>query len=102
MTDAEVLRYVRQKLEKSFEIQKLILFGSRGRNSSRPESDYDILVVAESEVPFAERQAKALLALGSRSFPVDLLVYTPSELEEAAAVPGSAVYWALREGVGDA
>lgn len=61
-------------------------------------SDYDVIVVAQSDIPFIERQGKAILALKGRSFPVDLIVYTPEELLAAGKVPGTAAYWALLEG----
>ncbi len=92
------MELVRTKLKKLFRIQKLILFGSHAKGTATDSSDYDVLVVADSDVPFVQRQGEALLALGRRPFPIDLLVYTPKELERAASIPGSAVYWALREG----
>jgi predicted nucleotidyltransferase len=98
MEDSEVLKFIYDRLSARFAIERLILFGSRARGSAQQASDYDVLVVAESEIPFVERQGQALLALGRRSFPVDLLVYTPRELESEAAIRGSAVYWALQEG----
>jgi len=98
MEDSEVLKLIYDRLSVLFPIERLILFGSRARGEAQPNSDYDVLVVVESEIPFVERQGRALLALGRRSFPVDLLVYTPVEVEREAAIRGSAVYWALREG----
>ncbi len=98
MNEAEVVAWIRERLAKTMAIQRLILFGSRARGEAGPYSDYDVIVVAESDVPFVDRQGQALIALGKRDFPLDLLVYTPSELDRAAAIPGSAAYWALREG----
>lgn len=99
MTERQILRTIDTKLRESFEVRRMILFGSRARGEAKPGSDFDVLCVAETEVPFIERQGLALLALGPRSFSVDLLVYTPTELEREASIPGSAVYWALKEGV---
>ena len=98
MSEQEVLSLIRERLSKLFPIRRLILFGSRARGSAAADSAYDVLVVVDTEIPFIERQGRALLALGRRSFAVDLLVYTDQEAAKEAAVPGSAVYWAFREG----
>ena len=76
----------------------MLLFGSRARGAADESSDFDVLVIARSDVPFVERQALALRLLGPRDYPLDVLVYTPSEAEDARRLVGSAVYWAFREG----
>jgi len=98
MTEAEVLKTVYDRLATRFDILQLVLFGSRARGDAKATSDYDVLVVANTDLPFIQRQGLALLALGPRDFSVDLLVYTPEEAAREKAVLGSAVYWALREG----
>jgi hypothetical protein len=36
--------------------------------------------------------------MGRRDFALDLLVFTPEELQEGCALNGSALYWANQEG----
>ena len=55
-------------------------------------------MIVDTDLPFVKRQGIALKALGVHEYPVDLLVYTQAEANEAAAILGSAVYWANREG----
>jgi hypothetical protein len=55
-------------------------------------------VLSEIREPFMERQGLAMLALGRRDYALDLLVFTPQEVERDRAIPGSAIYWALEEG----
>ena len=98
MNDIDVLKFIRDRLGNIFKIDRLILFGSRASGTAGSDSDYDVLVIARSRVPFVRRQTRARLALGPRDFALDLLVYTPAEARRAAALTGSAVYWALREG----
>jgi predicted nucleotidyltransferase len=98
MNELDVLRLIRDRLSTVFEIDRLILFGSRATGKARSDSDYDVLVIAKTRIPFVKRQTKARLALGPRDFALDLLVYTPAEARRASALTGSAVYWALREG----
>ena len=98
MDEREVVEFVKSRLDPQFTIQRIILFGSRARGETHDQSDWDFLLIVDSDIPFAKRQADAMEALGKHPFPVDLLVYTASEAERAASILGSSVYWAQREG----
>jgi len=54
---------------------RVILFGSRGRERGRSESDWDILVIADSKRPRHERAAPLYGALSDLREPMDILVY---------------------------
>jgi predicted nucleotidyltransferase len=97
--DREIVNRVRQSLEGRFDIRDLILFGSRATGQADEHSDFDILVIAESEVPFFERQTIASRCVGKRDFPLDLLVFTPEEVQSRRSTPGSIVQLALQEGI---
>jgi predicted nucleotidyltransferase len=77
---------------------KIILFGSRARGDARPNSDFDILVIKESNEPGYRRDAPLYLALAGLNAPVDVLVYTPEEVTDWSAVPQAFITTALREG----
>lgn len=100
MTTAEtqVLKFIKEKLATRFQIERVVLFGSRARGSANHDSDFDVLVIAESQIPFVQRQGLALQALGKRDFSVDLLMYTPAEERIYKDHLGSAIYWANLEG----
>ena len=98
MSEAEFLKLISDRLATQFDVKRIVLFGSRARGTATADSDYDVLVIVESEIPFVERQGVALLALGKHPYPVDLLVYTADEAAAEAAMLGSAVYWAEKEG----
>lgn len=98
-TNEEVLRLITERLRPHLDIQRVVLFGSRARGDHHPDSDFDVLVIAESDVPFIKRQRLAQVWVGRKNFPLDLLVYTPEEAAEAASILGTAVCWAEREGI---
>lgn len=77
---------------------KIILFGSRGRGEPRPESDIDLLVIANSAEPRHRRSAALYGALSDILTPMDILVYTPEEVEEWKEVHQAFVTTAVREG----
>ena len=73
---------VAQKIGEKFHPEKIILFGSYAWGEPGPDSDVDLLVVIESNKTRIERQKELQAALFPRTLPIDLLVYTPAELEE--------------------
>ena len=80
------------------EPQRIVLFGSRARGDARHLSDYDLLVVQESSLPRYKRSGALYAALADLPAEVDVLVYTPAEIEDWSAVPMAFVTTALREG----
>lgn len=86
------------RMREAFVVHRILLFGSRARGEAREGSDLDVLVIADSNVPFVQRQAIAYQAMTGRKFSLDLVVCTPEEFESARGVIGSAAYWADKEG----
>jgi predicted nucleotidyltransferase len=77
---------------------KIILFGSRARNEHRPDSDIDLLIVEESDIPRYKRSPRYLLATRG-TFPArEIVVWTPAEIREWKDVPNHFVTTAIREG----
>lgn len=67
-------------------LKRVILFGSDASGNPTPDSDVDLLVIVEPKEGETWRErvvAVVSLALYPRPFPVDILVKTPQELEEA-------------------
>jgi predicted nucleotidyltransferase len=77
---------------------KIVLFGSRARDDARPDSDIDILIIEESDLPRYKRAPHYLRALVGLFPSKDIVVWTPSEIEEWARVPNAFITTALREG----
>jgi predicted nucleotidyltransferase len=76
-----------QKIVDEFNPEKVILFGSYAYGKPNIDSDVDMLVVMESEERPAPRTSRVLGAiLDVKTFPMDLLVRTPRELERRLAI----------------
>ncbi len=79
-------------------IKRALVFGSLARGEASRRSDLDLIVVMDTDARFLDRY-DALLGLIARAIPeraVDLLIYTPQELERLAQRRFIAA--ALREG----
>jgi len=80
--------------------EKIILFGSRARGDHRPESDIDLLVIQRSNLARHRRAVPIYRAMAGLPIEVDMevVVYTPSEVEDWRHVRQAFVTTALREG----
>jgi len=77
----------------------IVLFGSHARGQAHARSDLDILIVErESPLPRHQRAGVYRMALLGIDCDIDIVVYTPQEIEDWAAVPNAFVTTALREG----
>jgi len=63
--------------------EKIILFGSYAYGNPTPDSDVDLLIVMETNGKEKEMYRAASMLLYPRQFPVDIIVKTPKEVEEA-------------------
>ncbi|MGD8719217.1 MAG: nucleotidyltransferase domain-containing protein [Candidatus Zixiibacteriota bacterium] len=62
--------------------RQIIAHGAVARGTARKGSKINLIVVAESELPFRERQQEFRERLKSRER-VDIIVYTPAEFSRA-------------------
>ena len=95
---ANVLDEIVRRIVQAAKPRKVILFGSRARGEARPDSDFDLLVIAESTEPRYRRSAPLYGVLSDILLPMDIIVYNPEEVKEWSEVPRAFVTTAIREG----
>jgi predicted nucleotidyltransferase len=78
--------------------ERIVLFGSRARGTARPQSDFDILIIAPSSLPPWKRTVPLYLLLAGMGVPKDLVWWTAEEIEEWRNVKSHFITTALREG----
>lgn len=78
--------------------ERIVLFGSRARGDARPDSDLDLLIIEESDLAPARRDARYYRALAGVLPAKDILVFTPQELAQWEHVPYAFTTTILREG----
>jgi uncharacterized protein len=81
----EQIQALSDQIARTFRPAQIILFGSYAYGSPGPDSDVDLLVV----MPYAGHpayQTAAILSAVSPSFPVDVVVRDPGELQKRIAL----------------
>ena len=97
--DANLMDEIVRRIVKTIDPEKIILFGSRAQRDAWPESDIDLLVIAESTQPRYRRAAPLYGILSDILVPMDILVYSPDEVQEWSEVRQAFVTTAIREGM---
>ena len=95
--DLRIVEMVRRIVE-GFHPERVILFGSRARETTGADSDVDLLVIMHVTGSRRKQAAEIDLALADRTLPVDLIVLTPDDVEQFKNTVGHVVYPAMHEG----
>ncbi len=98
MTTSEIVAEMVARIRDATGPDKIVLFGSRAREESRPDSDFDLLVVASSTLPRWQRTPSLYRLLAGLGVPKDIVWWTPEEIEEWRGVKSHFINTALREG----
>ena len=94
MIEPQTFRDIVARIRGHMDPEKVILFGSSAREQATTDSDVDLLIVAETDLPVRERfpAARRLLADFPASF--DLIVKTREEYERQRPMVNTLVYYA--------
>ncbi len=98
MNDRETLEAIRDAIVGATRPERIILFGSRAREASRPMSDWDLLVIVDTERPTWEVAIDARLAARVVHAPMDLIVLTPREYEDEVSWSSGVIAHAVKTG----
>ena len=79
----EKIQEVAQKIAKEFQPEKIILFGSYAWGKPHKDSDVDLFVIKNTNIPSLKRIETLDRIFSRREFPMDFLVYTPAEVEKS-------------------
>lgn len=78
--------------------EEVVLFGSRARQDASPASDFDLLIIQQSEKPRYARAGAYYRAVSDLPAEFDIVVFTPEEVKEWSGVPHAFVSAALHDG----
>jgi predicted nucleotidyltransferase len=99
---AEIIQCIRE-VAIQLGAQKAILFGSFARGTETKRSDIDVVFVEDTEDEFLDRIGRYLGLLRNREtlkvFDIDVLVYTPEEIERMLSEGNRFIRRVLKEGL---
>src|SRR3989338_2212072 len=79
------LKEITEKIVKEYQPERIILFGSWAWGNPHENSDIDIFIVKDTDLPSLKRIEALDRLFSRRAFPMDFLVYTPEQVERGMA-----------------
>lgn len=98
MASSEIIQVITQRIAETFHPQQIVLFGSHAAGNATEDSDIDLLVVMESDLPPRKRNIALKRLFPHRNFSLDAFVYTPQEFLQYRDIPGTLIYNAMHFG----
>lgn len=96
----QVIRQISKALEKEYDPERIVLFGSCAVGRQKAESDIDLLIVKRTSLPFYSRLAVVRRIVSSIrvGMPFDPIVVTPRELTRRLEIGDQFLSDVLRSG----
>ncbi|MDT3738138.1 MAG: nucleotidyltransferase domain-containing protein [Candidatus Kapabacteria bacterium] len=98
IADQEIYDIV-HKITTGYAPDKVILFGSYANGNPNENSDIDLLIIKDTDKSRPERTTLVRKLLFGSMIPIDLIVYTPDELEESKKDKYSFVHQLLNNSI---
>jgi len=98
MVTQEQIDEVKRRIAENFKPQKIILFGSYANGTPTEDSDLDLLIIKDSDLPTRIQNRKVRKILTGLKIPVDVMVKTAKEFETYKDIIGTIIYPANKFG----
>jgi predicted nucleotidyltransferase len=98
MVSREAIEQAVRILVEAARPSKIVLFGSYARGDAGDDSDVDLLVIEPTLPHKREEMVRLRRLIRPLRIPVDVLVVSEEEISEWGHLPGTTLYWALKEG----
>ncbi len=99
----EIKKIIKEEVEKrGVKILWMLLFGSRAKGNYKPDSDWDIFVIIDKKLSFAEKWDiidDIKIRLARLHIPNDIILKSEEEVKESEDNVGTATYYALKDGI---
>jgi len=82
MIETAKINEIVNKIAIKFAPEKIILFGSYAANNPNEDSDLDLLIIQDSDLPRHQRGFEIYKSLIGSMIPINILVYTNKEFEQ--------------------
>ena len=89
MNDSKLLEQITRTIVERLNPRRVILFGSHARGEATAESDLDLFIEMETQMRPPERAVQVSSLFGLRPWSLDVVVYTPEEVQRLRNVHGT-------------
>lgn len=91
MYRAELIHKITEKIKSQYQPEKIILFGSYAWGVPGKDSDVDIVIIKKTEQKHRQRMltVRRMLSEENALVGIDILVYTPEEVDERLKIGDS-------------
>ena len=97
ITDQKITQ-IRNIIAKNYAPDKIILFGSYATGNYNKDSDIDLLIIKDTNLPRYKRGQTVRKFLYGSMVPIDIVVYTNSEIETDKNTKYTFIYEVLKTG----
>ena len=98
MIGKEKISEIVDKIASGYNPDKIILFGSYATGNPSEDSDLDLFLIKDTDLPRPQRTVQVRKMLYGSMIPIDLIVFTPKEIDESKENKFSFVYEVLTTG----
>ena len=98
MISPQQIQRITNRIVDVYQPEKIILFGSYAHGTASENSDLDLLIIKETEEASVDRAAMVRKSMRDFLLPMDILVYTPQEIEENQKSKFSFIYQVIKTG----
>lgn len=98
MIGTDKISEIVNKIAFGYNPDKIILFGSYATGYPSEDSDLDLFVIKDTDLPRPQRTAQVRRMIYGSMIPIDLIVYTPKEIDESKENKFGFVYEVLNTG----
>jgi len=96
--DKTIIQLFANKIKERFHPQKIILFGSYAYGNPQKNSDIDLFIIMDTDIP-VRKQASLIRAELGDSIPIDVIVRTPQQVEERIKLGDFFIKQIIKKGV---
>jgi predicted nucleotidyltransferase len=98
MVSRKNIQEIIEKIAQNFFPEKIILFGSYADGNPGPDSDMDLMIIMDTDLPKYKRATPIRLLFNPTPCPMDILVYTPEEIDNWNGVTNHIITEVMEKG----